>query len=241
MLKTKWKQGEPFSDLVLPYPAGCTTIALFQIMAYNQYPNPHIVNGIEMPYAYLRNKVSVSPIDNPYANIVAEFVKHFIESVSHTQGYSQGSPYTLIYPNQAVKYFESVGYSNVKIHRNPTKFDYDKIYESLNSGYPVLVSAKANGTNGHTWVIDGYLDQFRTGSRYGAETGKYYGPAGSQSRILVHCNWGWGGLSDGYYYAGVFATNEGPVIYDEISLQGESDGDYDSFYRIVTYEIPNEL
>ncbi|HJB43312.1 MAG TPA: C10 family peptidase [Candidatus Coprenecus merdipullorum] len=241
MLKTKWKQGEPFNDLVLPYPAGCTTIALFQIMAYNQYPNPHIVNGIEMPYAYLRNKVSVSPIDNPYANIVAEFVKHFIESVSHTQGYSQGSPYTLIYPNQAVKYFESVGYSNVKIHRNPTKFDYDKIYESLNSGYPVLVSAKANGTNGHTWVIDGYLDQFRTGSRYGAETGKYYGPAGSQSRTLVHCNWGWGGLSDGYYYAGVFATNEGPVIYDEISLQGESDGDYDSFYRIVTYEIPNEL
>lgn len=236
MLKTKWHQDKPFNDKVYPYPAGCTTIAVFQIMTYNQFPDPHIVNGLEMPYADLRDKVSIAPNDNQYANVVAEFVSNFIESVSHSQGYREGKPYTLIYPNQAVKYFESVGYSNVKIYRNPTQFDFDKIYHSLKNDYPVLVSAMASGFYGHTWVIDGFLKQFRTGSEYGADTGKYYGSVNSQYRTLLHCNWGWGGLDDGYYYSGVFKTNEGPVSTTSI-LQGESDDYYDSFYRIVTYEI----
>ena len=72
--------------------------------------------------------------------------------------------------------------------------------------------------------------------KYGADTGKYYGSVNSQYRTLLHCNWGWGGLDDGYYYSGVFKTNEGPVSTTSI-LQGESDDYYDSFYRIVTYEI----
>ena len=40
-----------------------------------------------------------------------------------------------------------------------------------------------------------------------AETTTYY-----QTRNLVHINWGWGGIDDGYYLSTRFNTNEGPVL-----------------------------
>lgn len=58
------------------------------------------------------------------------------------------------------------------------------------------------------WVIDGYLSQYK------------YIPMliidqivlVRTSREMVHCNWGWGGSFDGYFYSSVFDTSKRVIM-----------------------------
>jgi hypothetical protein len=50
---------------------------------------------------------------------------------------------------------------------------------------------------------------------------------------MLHCNWGWGGDSDGYFTAGVFDTANSEELDDGTTPQG-GDG-YDFKYNINLY------
>ena len=55
---------------------------------------------------------------------------------------------------------------------------YNLIKDQLDNGWPVIYRAYAeNDGPGHAWNVDGYQE------------GGY-----------LHCNWGWGGSSNGYFY-----------------------------------------
>ena len=133
-----------------------------------------------------------------------------------------------------VTYLENLGYKNVDIYKNPSKFNTSLVYNSIVKGYPVLVTAITDEFAGHTWVIDGYLKQVREGRKVGEESGDFHGTVG-ESREFVHCNWGKSGDNDGYFYPGVFESKKPAIIP---TTKGESDGYYRLFYRIITYEIP---
>ncbi len=232
MLKTRWHQREPFNNYVKPNAAGCTTIALFQLMAYNEYPANHTINGIHIPYSDLKKIAYINSGNPVYANEVATFVLNFHNRYMDLH-FDES---TLIFPTAAKKYLESVGYTNVNLSKNSNKCDASTIYNSLNKGYPVLISAKSNGLNAHTWVIDGYIRQYRTGVKIGEETEHVYGRT-LEIREFVHCNWGWQGYNDGYFYMGIFDSNN-PISTNEIRKTSEDNGYYKSFYRIITYELP---
>lgn len=232
MLKTRWHQREPFNNYVKPNTAGCTTIALFQLMAYNEYPANHTINGIRIPYSDLKKIAYINSGNPVYANEVATFVLNFHNRYMDLH-FDES---TLIFPTAAKKYLESVGYTNVNLSKNSNKCDASTIYNSLNKGYPVLISAKSNGLNAHTWVIDGYIRQYRTGVKIGEETEHVYGRT-LEIREFVHCNWGWQGYNDGYFYMGIFDSNN-PISTNEIRKTSEDNGYYKSFYRIITYELP---
>lgn len=51
---------------------------------------------------------------------------------------------------------------------------------------------------GHAWVYDGYCKAQKSGT----------------TKILLHCNWGWNGQSNGYYISGIFDTANGPEFKD---------------------------
>lgn len=80
-----------------------------------------------------------------------------------------------------------------------------------------LVYVRANATkshtwiffnkysDGHAWVIDGYIENMTNGNL---------------DRRLVHCNFGWGGQCDGYYIDGIFDTGEGTFTWE---LEDEND------------------
>ena len=56
-------------------------------------------------------------------------------------------------------------------------------------------------------LIDGYLVQKKTDQEINRKRGEvtYH----STERLLVHCNWGWEGIHNGYFLSGVFnARNE---------------------------------
>ena len=227
MLMTQWGQGSPYKDMTGAQDAGCGVTAVAQMMAYNQYPA--LLDDIRIPYDTLRKMKHVYT-NSDYADDVAILFKHIFKGCK-TKPFLGGM---LTWPKNIVPYLKELGYKNVDIYKHPSKCDTDMIYSSLDKGYPALVTATTDELVGHTWVIDGYIKQYRTGTKVGEETGKTYG-TDYESREFMHCNWGWDGDKDGYFYSGIFDSNRPSVIP---TTKGESDGYYRSYYRIITYEIP---
>ena len=232
LLSTAWGQGSPYNKKIPSNnSAGCTTVAGAQVFAYNGVPE--YINGIKMPYHTLKEKRVISET-SPYADTVA-LLFYDIYSKCKPTVTKEG---TLIWPKNLVAYMRSNGYFNVELYKSLNHCDMNRIYSSLDKGNPVIMSAKANGLNAHTWVVDGYVKQKRNGQYVGMKTGKIYGGK-TEFREMAHCNWGWEGNHDGYYYSGVFDVNN-PASYTPssvgIKMQSESDGDYDSWYRIITYQ-----
>ena len=63
---------------------------------------------------------------------------------------------------------------------------------------------------GHTWLVDGFLDQKRLVEKISKETKKVVSSYWHH-RTLIHCNWGWEYLSEGYYAPDVFNATS-PVL-----------------------------
>lgn len=227
MLMTQWGQGSPYKDKTGAKDAGCGVTAVAQMMAYNQYPP--LLDGVRIPYDTLRKMKHVYT-NSDYADDVATLFAHIFKGCK-TEPFLGGM---LTWPKNIVPYLKELGYKNVDIYKHPSKCDTEMIYSSLDKGYPVLITATTKNFHGHTWVIDGYIKQYRTGTKVGEETGKTYG-TDYESREFMHCNWGWDGDKDGYFYSGIFDSNRPSVIP---TTKGESDGYYRSYYRIITYEIP---
>lgn len=236
MLKTEWGQDSPYNDLCNGYDAGCTATAMIQIMAYNCFPNPHIINNTLIPYDTLKTIEHIQTSDTDNAHAIAVLVKniHDICGTTHIYGTS-----TLIWPEDAERYFKRIGYENVYRYHDAKVCDNNLIARTLQNGYPTFIAAKANGLNAHSWVIDGLITITRDGKEVGMETGRVYGNAHEFERFF-HCNWGWDGSSNGYFLEGIFDTD---ISYDFdylLDTKSDSDGDYDCYYRIITYNIPNK-
>ena len=59
--------------------------------------------------------------------------------------------------------------------------------------------------------------------------------AKSEEKMIVHCNFGWNGLFNGYYVSGIFALKDG-----EWDTRG-NDYDktkYNNYLKIITYDSP---
>lgn len=239
MLMTQWGQGSPYKDMTGAQYAGCGVTAVAQMMAYNQYPP--LLDGISLPYYILRKMQHIS-INSAYADDVAVLFKHIFIGC---KAKSYGEDGTLVWPKNIVTYLENLGYKNVDIYKNPSKFNTSLVYNSIIKGYPAIITAVNSDTdlgdiitgNGdaHTWVIDGYVKQARHGEKVGEKTGQSYGGTG-ESREFVHCNWGWNGNYDGYFYPGIFNENK-PAPYRDQTKSSQGTGSYERFYRIITYNL----
>lgn len=232
MLKTKWHQGKPFNNQVGDY-AGCTAIAMIQIMAYNEYPKKHVVGGIVMPYSELRLQTDIENDNSIYAKAVAALVKD-IQNKCHATDF--GDKGTLIWPKYAEQYFKDLGYKNVYRYADDKKSNNVLIANTLEKGYPVFISALSTIKNAHSWVIDGMVKKLYVGRKVGEKTGVFRGDVSRLERYF-HCNWGNEGIHDGYFLEGVFNINKDPYNFDYLTKNTE-EGNYNSFYRIITYEIP---
>lgn len=230
MLMTQWEQGSPYKDKTGAKDAGCTVVAVAQMMAYNQYPT-HL-DGVKMPFDILRTMQHISTI-SAYADDVARL---YADIFFDCGAISFGEMGTLLWPKDVVPYLEKLGYSNVKLHKNDSKCDMNKIHISVDKGYPAIVSAlDANTLKGHTWIVDGHIKQARQGRKVGEKSGDFYGNI-NEIREYVHCNWGWSGKDDGYYYSGIFNTEK--PVYKNPTTKSNEESNFKSFFRIITYELP---
>ena len=184
LVKTKWNQYGPY-NLTCPKDnttgktslTGCVATAMAQVMYYHQWPATYEWSKMKTEYA------SNDSTESAYA--VAKLMADAGAAVG--MNYSSDGSYTSdLYACEALRNIFSYALSTEYSSRtNYTATEWDAlIYDNLANAKPVLYSAQAididdSGAGvqaGHAFVVDGY-----------------------DGAGLYHVNWGWGGLSDGFF------------------------------------------
>ncbi len=221
-LMTKWGQSiSPFNDSTYyNYPAGCTVIAVAQIMAYEEYANTMVFNGVLCDWDDMKTVHTFPSINDSGSTLgkiqVANFIKELGAEnncdLTYTPTESSGFDFN------AKKTLNNYGYSATMTPLIPspsfTHNMHSRVRTQLFSGRPVYVGAMMSISEGHAWVIDGSF-------------------AG-----LYHINWGWLGDNDGYFSAGIFS------IADRVSTSSIDPGsmrpdsyNYSFGFHIITYTL----
>ncbi|MDD6472740.1 MAG: C10 family peptidase, partial [Bacteroidales bacterium] len=203
ILATKWDQGEPYNNK-LPYVntnmralAGCAIIAAIQVMAYHGVPYGNVTSS---------DWASFATQATCYDTKLQDAILSMYNSIPHTS-YDDGR--TGITPNNLKSFLNNNGYI-AELSTSPTatlRFPY------------LLGGFNSNDGRGHRWVVDASRD-FRT---YYCDYYEYDDGADvwrifvynrlDYSSTYIHCNWGWGGLDNGYYRKGTSYTADGKT-YD---------------------------
>ncbi|MBP5712790.1 MAG: C10 family peptidase, partial [Prevotella sp.] len=212
MLTSKWNQNTPYNILcpVLPNgkrcATGCTNTAFAQIMYYHKWPkeatkaipeyninskdtNYPIMPALE-PTTFDWDKMSPTYDDNNENNVgkdTMEIAKLMLyvgcANMSYYGEQTSATGFDAI--DGLKKYF---GYdSNAQIvWRSMCNYEQwvDMLYAELVNNRPVPFSGDCKD-NGHSFIIDGYDEE------------DYF-----------HVNWGWGGMSDGYFKVSLLDPKE---------------------------------
>lgn len=235
LLTTKWHQLESFNKEKSNRPTGCVTVAVAQIVAYNEKPATSYFN-VTSSWQDLRaaDYSNEQNWDAHESSDIAKIMRSMALGMNAHYNYV-GSGGTFIWPIRAEEYMrDKLGYSNANRHKG---YDSSVINKMLKNYKPVFIAARERKTlSGHAWVIDGYLKQARTMTIRYSKSGRVEELSGGW-REFVHCNFGWGGSSDGYYVHEIFNTNTGPSFNEAGVDATRSTGtdEYVKNFRIIEY------
>lgn len=233
LLTCNWNQSAPYNNNCPVYNGsrcvtGCVATAMAQIMYYHKWPKQG--KGSHSYSCNLNNSGN-------YVNLSADFSKSIYDWDNMLDNYGSSSP---AISNAAVAklmsdvgisvdmgYGESSGaFSSDVVNALTSYFDYDKsinifyriaygievwenkIRTELDNKRPVYYSGQA-ATGGHAFVCDGY------------DADGYF-----------HFNWGWGGMSNGYFILSMLNPSEQGI--------GSFEGGYNNSQAIITRIMPNE-
>ena len=199
LIETHWNQRDPYNQMCftpsgVQCVTGCVATALAQVMYYYQWPKSatEAIPGYTSAYGdtfealpsttFKWNKmkpvyVNTGNDDEEAEQAVAELMWYCGHAV--TMNYSAGSSggYESSIPYALKNYFGYPGNPSWELRSGYTTEEWDElIYNELKFGRPVLYGASTSGGGGHEFICDGY-----------------------DGHGLYHINWGWGGLSDGYF------------------------------------------
>ncbi len=199
LLTSQWNQASPYNNLCPIYdgqkcPTGCVATALAQIAYYYKYPEKGTGSH---SYEWSINYVSQGTLSTDFSVRSYDFgAMTDIYNSSSSQA-SCDAVAQLMYDIGIASEMQYASLSSGTNTINGAKgmvrnFDYDKsvvvlqrnyykddewveiLYSSLAESIPLYYSG-VNNEGGHAFVLDGYRDGY------------------------FHINWGWGGVSDGYF------------------------------------------
>ncbi len=259
LLDTKWHQWYPFNDwcperrrtlkLFGPKrkaPAGCVGIAVAQIFAFHEKPSYLEYYGNVVDWKTVK---TICPYDNIYypqkpedtaseedkrAHIIlrdqaAALAMAVGDGVKTSWGYSGSTAF----PCNAARYMRKSGYSMATRRWGLNK---EMILEMLDNRRPVILSANAGLFGGHAWVVDGYI-QYQLEIERKTDKGVVIEKS-KERKELLHCNFGWRGLCDGYYTSSIFDTGSSPEERDDKDTnlnENEDPSKYTWLFSIITY------
>ena len=199
LIETHWNQHDPYNLLCINNSGqlcvtGCVATALAQVMYYYQWPKsatteiPAYDSRYGDHYDALPSTTfdwaKMKPVymnsgndDNDSRMAVAKLMRYCGQAV--TMNYSPGASggYQSSIPAALKNYFGYPGNPSWQRRSKYTTEEWDElIYKELKYGRPVLYGASTSAGSGHEFICDGY-----------------------DGHGLYHINWGWGGLSDGYF------------------------------------------
>lgn len=227
LLTTKWGQEYPFNTYCFTNEgyqalAGCGPIALSQIAAYYSHPssrNGHVYNWTEIKNGYI-----------PTSATGKESAAQLVHDAGIYTNAVYGTEVTSV-----IAYLYRIGvYSfGFDFSTSYSAISFNTLMQNINDGKPIIISGYDSTKEcGHTWVIDGYLTRWRPGPSLGNNPNIV-------TQKLVHCNWGWYGIGNGYFlYNNLSLQNM--MLTDNLSWEnlyvGDSltiDSDISCFYNLV--------
>lgn len=225
LLAYSWGQKTPYNNYCYRNKAkgkhaytGCSNTALSMIMVHVGYPENFYINNWKMEWAQMRiniKKDSTSTAAYNIARLLGVNFKNVHKWVTRS--------FTLITPRQIEKRLEQVGYADVTRMKG-RNYTYNMITatsDMLKKGYPVFISAiPKKWSKGHSWVIDG--------AKYSTE-----------SKYLVHCNFGWKGLCNGYFSTSCLNPSRADSYDNFTGDEKNSNYTYNWHFRVITYEKGN--
>lgn len=213
MVSVLWHQNEPFNRYATNEGqklAGCTPVAIAQVMSYYEYPTSISLSFSGAPYSDISlNWPAMISSNGDHGNSCGECMQKAcllrqIGKICHAN-YNENS--TNAWPRS--RYLDELGYYGDEYDN----YDLGKITSSLDNNYPCIISA-FNSEAGHTWVIDGYKRETHTTIFY--ETGLLGEIETDRTvslKIFLHFNYGWRGHVDAYCIALHREYGSGSHIY----------------------------
>jgi len=220
----KWNQGQPYNNLCPVIPGtsqravtGCVATGMAQVMKYHQWPLTGIgsnsytttTHGIPLSVDFSTTTYDWANMTNGYNAASTENQKTAVATLMYHCGVATNMDYDLESGTTTLKMatalINNFGYdANLNLIKRDfyTREEWINMLKTeLNASRPVLYGGQSS-TSGHLFVCDGY-----------------------DSNNFFHFNWGWGGMSDGYYaITALNPSNQGI---------GGSSGGYNSGQDIV--------
>lgn len=197
LITSQWNQGYPYWNYTPQVNGeqsytGCPATAMAQIAYYHKWP---ISSYGSVNYVTETNKIHISTELNTtfdWNNMIDTYNRNSSEESCHAVaqlmrdiGYAMEMDYTPDGSGQTQEYIargivNHLGYDkSLRIHYAGTYDPEDwteMLKEELNARRPILYCGYTQQQEGHAFVCDGYDEEG-----------------------LFHINWGWGGVSDGYF------------------------------------------
>jgi hypothetical protein len=201
----KFGQGSPFNNYVpkdcggYKAVAGCVATAMAQIMTYYQYPYgrnwANILNWYSLWYDY-RQDFDIAYLMRDIGQVVK-------------MDYGCGNGGSGAYDDDVPPAFRAFGYQSSAVK----KYDIVAIRTQINQyKRPIYLSGCSDKTTNfwgvasygrcHAWVVDGYLSENRKVKTCFLSNYSCY--TDTQSRHFFHMNWGWNGMSNGYFNVDIY-------------------------------------
>lgn len=236
LLKTKWNQDAPFNNEIhlIPNstterrPVGCTTIAAAQILTRIKNVDLEKTFGITtstwadleavVPDVLITKTPKRDSVESIHADNIAKVLKQMADGIKVAYN-KLGTGQMFATPKRVRKYLESIGCKVSQYYSLNDKVE-SRIQSSISSGKPVFIGAldhDAIKRGGHAWVFDGY------------------GKRPSDKHCFLHCNYGWDGKSNGWYYYKLFkkSDDENKRFLDEGVEDKKGYFNYSWWYRVL--------
>lgn len=226
LVKTKWNQGTPYNNLCpsvnnVKCPSGCVATAMAQVMKFWNYPEvgtgrvtatlpsggtgEGFINLAQKPFDW--NNMIDSYSGYNYTNEQENAVATLMQAAGYAakMNYAPGGSGALsinaaISLSKNFKYNPNIQYLQ-RLYFNTSEWN-EIVYNELAAGRPILYGGQSTSV-GHEFVCDGY-----DGNGY------------------FHFNWGWGGMSDGYFILDALNPNS-------VGTGGGAGGGYNSRQDII--------
>lgn len=197
LVTTHWNQSAPFNNMCPEYEGnrsvtGCVATAMAQVMNYHEWPKK--ATGTYTYHWTLGDQdlsIDLSTVSFDWDNMLDDYTssatdaqQNAVAELMKVCGYLSDMAYSPSESGAASSKAVSalairLGYAKDIHMANRSSYALTDwialLYSELADGRPIMYSGR-NSSSGHAFVIDGY-----------------------QSGDLFHVNWGWGGMSDGYF------------------------------------------
>lgn len=205
--------------------AGCSNVAMAQIMSYFQYPLSININypDASVTSQYLNwSAIKEHEVVDIYQECNATYDTHeAISQLLRQLGYMNNSSYitnpnkTMTYDNNVRISFSQLGYN---VSSSLISYNNQDIETLLANGSLLYMRGnhkdKETGEEmGHAWVADGIHKVSVHSTEWTRPMGQLGWTLtidyGTQTTEYLHYNWGWDGNCNGFFVAGIFNPNSG--------------------------------